>query len=427
MLHPCLRTGLIVVSVAASLFTTTQLAFAEGGQWKVVKVSGEAWISGDKVRTASASDTELLRAGDSIRTGRNGRVLLNRGAESILVSPNSAITLPGEGKPGMSTVLQQAGTILLDVERKNVKHFEVETPYLAAVVKGTRFRVSLEGGRAKVDVERGRVQVADFKTGDSALVLPGQSARVLANAEQGLQLSGRGMLGQIMHGTPRTARIAPLDVPKSGLRPATGSAPLRPVGLPGAPSEGGATKAGLIRTEGGTPRITAPIGEVTLDIHSATNGVARNGDQGRVVGGRRSTVWSTGDLNPGTNVGKNKAANSGNPVGAAEAVLGAGGAARASSGISGGVLTTTATDAATSTTRAVSDSSNGTNGNGNSNNGNGVGSSAGSNGNGAGGNSNGNGNGGGSGAGSNGNGNGAGGNGNGNNGNGNGNGGGSGA
>ncbi|WP_187272595.1 FecR domain-containing protein [Methylobacterium sp. WL9] len=398
------------------------MALCEDAPWRIAKASGEAWISGDTVRPASASDSTVLRAGDSIRTGRTGRVLLNRGAESILVTPNSAITLPGTGKAGISTVIQRAGTIALDVEQRNVQHFEVETPYLAAVVKGTRFRVALENGRAKVDVERGRVQVADFKTGESALVLPGQSARVGAGSEQGLQLSGRGTFSPIDHGAPRAPRVTPLDVPKGGLKPLPGSTPLRVAALPGAGEAGG-----LVRGTNGVPRIASPIGEITLDVHAATNGVARSERQGS-MGSGRSTVWSTGDLNPGTNAGKNKATNSGNPVGAAEAILGATGVSRVSTNSSASTLTTTAADGGTvvagsgrttGSGNAASGTGNGNGGStgaGSSGNGNGNGGStgAGSSGNGNGNNGNGNGNGGSTGAGSSGNGNGNNGNGNGN-------------
>ena len=54
---------------------------------------------------------------------------------------------PGAKKSELSTtIIQQAGSILLEVEKRNVKHFQVETPYLAAVVKGTQFRVTVGQG-----------------------------------------------------------------------------------------------------------------------------------------------------------------------------------------------------------------------------------------------------------------------------------------
>src|SRR5260370_20771813 len=125
----------------------------------------------------SLKEEEILKPGESARTGHNGRVLLVRGEETILVSPNSVIGLPAEKKDGLSTtIMQQAGSILLEVEKKNVKHFEVETPYLAAVVKGTQFRVSVNSASTNVEVMRGQVEVADFKSGQIAQVLPGQQA-----------------------------------------------------------------------------------------------------------------------------------------------------------------------------------------------------------------------------------------------------------
>ena len=107
-----------------------------------------------------------------------------------------------------TTIIQRAGTILLDVEKRNVKHFEVETPYLAAVVKGTQFRVTVSGRSSKVDVLRGQVQVADLKTGKFALVLPGQNARV-STGSSGLTLGGKGTLGAVQQGTPRAPSVAP--------------------------------------------------------------------------------------------------------------------------------------------------------------------------------------------------------------------------
>jgi hypothetical protein len=67
------------------------------------------------------------------------------GEEYMLISPNSAIEIPRETKQGLlTTIIQRAGSIVLEVEKRNVKHFEVETPQLAALVKGTRFRVTVE-------------------------------------------------------------------------------------------------------------------------------------------------------------------------------------------------------------------------------------------------------------------------------------------
>ena len=141
-----------------------------------------------------------------------------RGEESILVSPNSVVGIPTEKKEGLSTtILQQAGSILLEVEKRNVKHFEVETPYLAAVVKGTRFRVSVNAASTSVDVARGQVEVSDFKSGQTVQLLPGQVATAFARGKSGLTLSGSGTFNPIEKGTPRAPSIERIMVPRTGL------------------------------------------------------------------------------------------------------------------------------------------------------------------------------------------------------------------
>src|SRR5207253_239438 len=174
----CVR---FTTAIAIMLCAGTGAMAEEDAAWLVSKTSGDVWITAQGVQQASLAQEAQLRSGDAIRTGRNGRVLLIRGEESILVSPNSVLGIPAEKQQGLSTtIFQQAGSILLEVEKRNVKHFEVETPYLAAVVKGTQFRVSVNAAGTRVDVLRGQVEVADFKSGQIAQVLPGQIATAYA-------------------------------------------------------------------------------------------------------------------------------------------------------------------------------------------------------------------------------------------------------
>ena len=49
---------------------------------------------------ASLKQEEGLKPGDTIRTGRNGRVLLVRGEETILIAPNSVIGVPPRRRTG---------------------------------------------------------------------------------------------------------------------------------------------------------------------------------------------------------------------------------------------------------------------------------------------------------------------------------------
>jgi hypothetical protein len=162
-----------------------------------------------------------LQAGDAIRTGQNGRVLLTRGQETILISANSAISIPKDRKDGLSTtILQQAGSILLEVEKRGVKHFEVETPHLSAVVKGTRFHVSISGNDSRVGVFRGQVEVTDFRSGQHTLINPGQSATVSLQGPAGLSVSGTGPFSPIEQGAPQRSAPPPAVAPVDDLSPA---------------------------------------------------------------------------------------------------------------------------------------------------------------------------------------------------------------
>jgi len=188
-------------------------ASAQDTAWRVGKSSGEVVISGaNGAQQTSLSSETALAPGDYVRTGQTGRVLLVRGDESMLVSPNSVIQIPKENRDGMSTtIVQRAGTILFEVEKRNVKHFQVDTPYLAAVVKGTQFEVSVERAEARVDVRRGQVEVRDYKSGQYALVNPEQTAKVAAQGPSGLALSGSGTLSPVQQGAPRRSPVQALD------------------------------------------------------------------------------------------------------------------------------------------------------------------------------------------------------------------------
>ena len=353
-----LLTATFVLAAASSAFA------ADDGQWTVSKSSGEVWLTNTGAQPASLKQEEFLKPGDTIRTGKNGRVLLKRGEESMMIAPNSVVGVPAEKKEGLSTtIVQQAGSILLDVEKRNVKHFEVETPYLAAVVKGTQFRVTVNATSTSVDVIRGQVEVADFRTGQIAQVKPGQHATTFANGNGGLSLGGSGTLSPIEQGKPRTPSIERVPVPRAGLTAPRNTAIGHAIQTPGGPRTS-ADKAshrasGAHVARHGGMRISSAIGEIKLNVHKVTNGLAR--DKSAVHGGSRSasnkdTIWAS------SGSATNSAASTGNSSNVAATSAGA-----ATS------TSTSATSAVTTTTVAVVTGSGngGGNGNNNDNDGNG--------------------------------------------------------
>lgn len=281
---------------------------AGAAEWQVARSSGDVWVAAPKAQPASLGAEVVLRPGDKIQTGRNGRVLLVRGAETILIAPNSVVGLPEEQKAGRATtILQQAGSIVLEVERQNVEHFEVETPYLAAVVKGTRFAVSVNRYGADVRVLSGRVDVSDFKTGQSALISAGQTARVASHGKGGLELGGPGRPGPVQHGAPREAALERVPVPAKGLGAARaamdrrGAHALAPAGDP---SRIAASKSD------GRVRIVTPIGLGKLNIQALTKGLARSTSSASRSGSATKdarnalTVWGASGSNAATEYGR---------------------------------------------------------------------------------------------------------------------------
>jgi len=249
----------------------------DGAPWRVSKSSGDVWkTTTSGAQKVSLSDEALLKPGDSIQTGRSGRVLLTRGEESILIAPNSVIALPDKPQDGLSTtIIEQAGSILIKAEKRNVKHFQVETPYLAAVVKGTQFRVDVGPKGSRVEVIEGKVEVSDFKTGQFALVLPGQRAQVQAAGNRGLSLSGSGKFSPIERGAPRPSNIQHVPVPKGGfaMPKETNGRTVHAIA-----HIGDAASNSFAYADGGRVhnplRISAPLGEVRLNFVKATKGLA---------------------------------------------------------------------------------------------------------------------------------------------------------
>ncbi|MGA7074381.1 MAG: FecR family protein [Bradyrhizobium sp.] len=338
------RNYLRVFAMAFALGATPQAFAAEGGTWSVSKSTGEVWITSGDVQQASIKPEDNLKPGDSIRTGRNGRVLLVRGEESILIAPNSVVGLPVEQKEGLSTtIVQRAGSILLEVEKRNVKHFEVETPYLAAVVKGTQFRVSVNATSTSVDVIRGQVEVADFRSGQIAQMMPGQRATAFQHGKLGLSLGGPGTFNPIEQGKPRPSSVDRIPVPKGGLS---------------APRNAATGQAIHALAAHGRLRISSALGEVKLDFHKVTHGLARGSSATNAA--NRNTVSNT--------VWSSSPTTSANAVSSTTT-----GASSASSGASSVAATVAAVIGAGSDNGNGIGSGNGANGNGNGGVGNGKG------------------------------------------------------
>ena len=164
------------------LFLAPFVAHASGDDWQVAKTTSQVRYTIDRKQWTNLRVGDVVPNKAWISTGPRGRVQLVRGVESIGFQPNTlaAITTKPGGflSPRKTEVFQQVGELDLEIEKRSQPHTTVQTPYLAAVVKGTIFHVTVGKTKASVAVDRGLVQVTSFGSGQQANVGPRQSATV---------------------------------------------------------------------------------------------------------------------------------------------------------------------------------------------------------------------------------------------------------
>jgi hypothetical protein len=187
-------------------FVSVTFTLADQDDWHVVKSTQQVTVK------VSNRPWQAVKVGDVvankawIQTGPRGRAQLVRGTESIIIQPNSMAGIFTRGDIERKTkVIQQTGVLDLEIEKRNQPHTTVVTPYLAAVVKGTNFSVSVANGSAKVAVNRGLVEVTSYQTGQRANVGPGQRASV--DTSKGMTVSGVRSAPPITSVAPSTAPV----------------------------------------------------------------------------------------------------------------------------------------------------------------------------------------------------------------------------
>ena len=169
-------TMLRVAMVAAILTLTAGAALAD--DWVAVRLRGAVLQLVD-------GEWATLRRGDVvpdsrvIRTLASGSVEFQRGNEHVTLGADTQIQIydKARAKP-FTTVKQYFGTVSVEAEVRDVQHFAVQTQYLAAVVKGTRFTVTANKEGASVTVGRGSVFVEGTASRASVVITAGQSAAV---------------------------------------------------------------------------------------------------------------------------------------------------------------------------------------------------------------------------------------------------------
>ncbi len=183
-----------------SLVTGVSPAYVgeDGLTWVVTQATGDV-----RYRSGGFFSTtwQELRVGDvvgdaaEIRTGRKSRVVLGHRQTTMTATAESRVALPGGPRSnGAYRVLQSLGTLLYTIkERANgMAAFEVETPYLVALVKGTIFTVNASAEEASVELSEGVVRVQPTRGGKGTTLAAGQTARVTRASGTDVIINGPG-------------------------------------------------------------------------------------------------------------------------------------------------------------------------------------------------------------------------------------------
>ena len=170
-----------ILSLLALLLIGSAPALAQSAGWMVTDAGGSAALHRDgKVQRLQRG--LRLEAGDTIATGANGRASLGRGREFIVVYPGTRLTIPSSAQQngGVVQIVQEIGRAMFDIQKRANPHFGVRSPHLVAVVRGTRFTVTVDEKGCRVAVSEGRVEVATHDGQSRQFVDAGMQARAPA-------------------------------------------------------------------------------------------------------------------------------------------------------------------------------------------------------------------------------------------------------
>ena len=158
--------------------------------WRVSGLTGQASARLGSAPYEALAIGDIVPVGSEIQTERGSVVFLSRRGDRVVIQPASHLRIAEPKAGGLLTqFIQSFGNVFYDVEPRSSRSFGVQGPYMAAVVKGTRFLVTVNRKANSVRVDEGRVLVAAVDGTSSAMVGPGNVATVERGGNGGVQVS----------------------------------------------------------------------------------------------------------------------------------------------------------------------------------------------------------------------------------------------
>jgi len=281
--------------------------------WHVSEVSGDVRIvEGGQAHPAARG--ALVPGGAIVATAPGARAVLVRARDYVVVSPASRIRVPTfqqQGGSGLVQMITDAGTAMFRIQHTSVPHFGVQTPYLAAVVKGTVFTVTVGEHGASVQVTEGAVQVSTVDGGAADMIRPGMVATIRAGDLQLLHVEGETSHDLRSNGVP-SAGVATVPAAEAGHY--EGPAETRvaveasiheePISL--ADATGGLVAGSM----GGGDRVAAEVHDIVRSNAGEGGGSSNNGNHSS-AGGSSSSGSNAGNSSGGANAGGSGSSNAG--------------------------------------------------------------------------------------------------------------------
>jgi hypothetical protein len=287
-------------ALLAALFVTTVPAAAEDlaaidpnadvtavPGWRVSGLSGDVSARLGSAPFERLSIGDLVPVGSDIRTAHGAVVFLSRRGDRIVIQPDTELHIAEPQAGGLLTqFFQSFGNVFYDVEPRSSRSFGVKSPYMAAVVKGTRFLVTVDRDLNSVRVDEGRVLVAS-NDGESVLVGAGNVATVKRSGEGGVQMTDSAIV------MPPVIAPKPVGITTNEAAPASG-AESQAAGAAGGSSAGGtvggATKAAGGVVGGAVDAVGGVVGGAVDAVGGVVGGVTNTagnlvGGVGKAVGG----------------------------------------------------------------------------------------------------------------------------------------------
>lgn len=187
--HAACAAVILLMAVASPLILcASQAAAADSSPqlrvWVVGELRGAAFSRPGGGNDAQWQPLQLgaeIAPGSVVRTDSSGSMELRNGIDTLRLSSSSEIELPaGQDGDPVTRVIHWIGTAFFHVGKRPGPQFEVDTPYIVAIVKGTKFTTSVSEAGASIKVSEGIVDVSATAGGSSIDVTAGGSASVSA-------------------------------------------------------------------------------------------------------------------------------------------------------------------------------------------------------------------------------------------------------